>query len=211
MGSGEWGVGSGEWEVGHRSQRSYSSIPTPHSLLPTPRFENDAGHLRARAAGLVAQAVFAAMLQVQERQPQIQRVKRHKAIFVQIVNRSGLGEVQRTEIDFPLSVFRLDQQRQALSPADQRTRFVDRATIIKEQRACYRLALGFAFYDLASLLFHTSANWSGQRFNRSARLFGLDGEHGNVVMATSAASSAADQMLRVTRLKLRGKFDPPVL
>ena len=77
--------------------------------------------------------------------------------------------------------------------------------IINQQRACYRLAPGFAFDNLAGLFFHTGANWSWRRFNRRARLFGLDGEHGKVVMATSGASRAANQMLRVTRLKLHAK------
>jgi hypothetical protein len=60
------------------------------------------------------------------------------------------------------------------------------------------------FYNLAGLLFHACANWSWQSFNRRARLFGFDGEHGKVMTATSGASRAANQMLRVTRLKLRG-------
>src|SRR5262245_64557233 len=127
-------------------------------------------------------------------------------IFVEIVNRPGLGKVQRTKINFPLPVFRFDQQRQALGAADQRQKFVARTAIINKQRAGYRLALSFAFYSLAGLLFHTRANWSGQSLNRRARLFGLDGEHGKVVMATSGASRAANQMLRVTRLKPRGKL-----
>jgi hypothetical protein len=145
------------------------------------------------------------MLQIRERQPQIQGVERRQVIFIEIVNRSGLGEIQWAEINLPLPVFSLDQQRQALGAADQRTRFVDRTTVINQQRARYRPAMSFAFYNVAGLLFHAGANWSGQSFNRRARLFGLDGEHGKVVMATSGASRAANQMLRVTRLKPRGK------
>jgi hypothetical protein len=63
--------------------------------------------------------------------------------------------------------------------------------------------MSFAFYNFTSLLFDATANRSGQSFNRRARLLGLDGENGKVVVTTSAASRAADQMLRVTRLKLR--------
>src|SRR5262249_36510212 len=48
---------------------------------------------------LIAQAGFTAILQIQERQPQIQRVQRYKMIFFEIVNRSGPCEVQRTEIN----------------------------------------------------------------------------------------------------------------
>jgi hypothetical protein len=126
-------------------------------------------------------------------------------IFVEIVNRPGPGEVQRTEIDLQPPIFRLQQQRQALGAADQRTSFVDRTTVVNQQRACYRLATGFVFYNLERLLFHAGANWSRQSFYRRARLFGLDGEHGKVMTTTSGASRAANQMLRVTRLKLRGK------
>src|SRR5262245_53365740 len=125
--------------------------------------------------------------------------------FVEIVNRPGLGEIQRAEIDLLPPVFRLHQQRQALGAADQRARFVDRTTIIDQQWACYRLAPGFAFYNLAGLLFHAGANWSGQSFNRRARFLGLDGEYRKMITATPGASRAANQMLRVTRLKLRGK------
>src|SRR5215475_15182013 len=182
------------------------NFPIPHSLLPTPQlFENDVGHLQTLAAGLVAQAGFEAMLQIQKRQPQIQRVQRDEMLFVEIVNGPGPGEVQRAEINLQPSVFRLHQQRQALGAADQRARFVDRTTIIYQQRAGYPLALSFAVYNFAGLLFHAGANWSGQRFNRRARLFSLDGEHGKVVTATPGASRAASQMLRVTRMKLRGK------
>src|SRR5262249_53799996 len=147
-------------------------FPTPYSPLPillSHLIENDVGHLHTLAAGLVAQAGFAAMLQIQERQPQIQRVKWYKMLFVQVVNRPGPGEVQRAEINLQTSVFRLHQQRQALGAADQRAGFVDRTTVINQQRAGYPLALSFEVYNFAGLLFHTDANWSGQRFDRRAR------------------------------------------
>jgi hypothetical protein len=92
-----------------------------------------------------------------------------------------------------------------LSATDQGSRFVDGTAIINQQWACYGLATIFAFYNFTSLFFHASADWRWQSFDRRSRFFGLDGEHGKVVMATPAASSAANQMLRVTRLKLRGK------
>jgi len=90
----EWGVGSGEWGRSFESENlrlpdfsagccllNYSSdltfnlvspLPIPHSLLPIPdAFENDVGHLHTLAAGFVAQAGFAAMLQIHQRQSQI--------------------------------------------------------------------------------------------------------------------------------------------
>src|SRR5262245_16306121 len=167
------------------------------------RFEDDVGHLRARAAGLVAQAVFATMPQIYERQPQIQRFERHKMTFVQVVNRPGLGKIQRAEINFLPPVFRLHQQRQPLSAADQWARLIDRTTIVYAHWAGDRTALSFAFYNLPRLFFDAIANWSGQSFDRRARLISLDCENGEMVTATSAASRAANQMFRVTRLKLR--------
>lgn len=69
-------------------------------------------------------------------------------IFIQIIRGVRRAEIERTEIDLSLSIVRFDKQRQSLRAADQRTRLVNRASVVYQHRAGYRLIADFpALHD----------------------------------------------------------------
>lgn len=122
------------------------------------RLLKDMRHPLPFTDGVVCDSDLTAMLQVDQRQFEVQFIQRNQMRFVQIVNRCGRGEIERAEIHFRRAVFGFQQQRQTLRAAYQRTRGVNCAAIFDQHRTGDRFAVSFEFEYITSLLFERGAD-----------------------------------------------------